>query len=112
MKLDFTKRHDQDTLRDRYCDECPQFEYDMVVSITCLCMADPNHEKRLRDHTGQHPVTLLGVATHLPENELQWLAEDLDVWEKQCPNGLNLTLSPTCRKEKYRSIGCRELLNQ
>ena len=73
---------------------------------------DPDHNKKLRDHTGYHPETMMHVAKNLPEEQLKALAKGCYHLSECRRNGddRNLVVVPLCRRERHRSVAARELI--
>ena len=74
-KTDLTHTWVTKSLMRRFLEEHPEYEKCRFVFLDCMDLDDPGHDKRLRDHTGYHPATMMHVAMNLPEEQLKNLAK-------------------------------------
>ena len=110
-KIDFTDQHSTKAIVKRYLEEHPEYEPCRFVPINCMALDDPEHDKRLRGHTGYHPETMKHVAEHLPLDQLKMFAKGCDEWSAAQREGDNrdIVILTVCKKERHRSVAAREL---
>ena len=107
--LGFSDEDSKMAVTRRFLEEYPQFRDDEIILINTLSMEDPNHSKNLRDHIGLHPSTMMGVAEHTDQKEINSIAELFQSWLSGSSTK-NLCIVTVCKKERHRSIASRELL--
>ena len=79
---------------------------------------DPGRNKDLQRHKGYHPETMRHTATHLHNDQYQWLADEMIEWTKsfegedQPEEGTDLIVITACKVERHRSIAGKELTAQ
>ena len=93
----------------RFLEERQQFRDDEIILINTLGMGDPHHNKNLRDHIGLHPSTMMGVAEHADQKEINSIAELFQSWLSGSSTK-NLCIVTVCKKERRRSVASRALL--
>ena len=91
----------------RYCEEHPEFRECEFLLVDCLNYNDPHHDKRLRDHTGRHPETMMGIAKFLDLEEQDLFADGFMQWLTWNPDRRPLVILHICKRERHRSIGVR-----
>ena len=91
----------------RYCEEYPEFREAEFLLVNCLNYSDPHHDKDLRDHTGRHPRTMLGIAKYLDGPEQDRFADQFMQWLTWNPDRRPLVILHICKRERHRSIGVR-----
>ena len=93
----------------RYCEEFPEFRECEFLIVNCLSYNDPHHDKALRDHTGRHPRTLMGIAKYLDLLEQDKFADYFMQWLTWNPERRPLVILHVCKREReapiYRSEG-------
>ena len=76
-------------------------------------LGDPDHDRKLRGHTGYHPGTMKHVAKNMPLDQLKAFAKGCGHWSEAQRQGdtKDLVIVAIRKKERHRSVSARELIN-
>ena len=108
-RFSFGKEEHKRCLARRYFAENPRYQDCSVLIVNCLDMEDPDHDRNLSRHTGDHPSTLMFAANNLTNRQLRIIARSLRQWEASGEEEDILILC-ICKQERHRSIAVATLL--
>ena len=90
----------------------------VVVIDAMHQVPDPNRNKALQAHKGLHPETMRHTASHLHDDQYQYLADCMVDWtasfqgEDRPEIANDLVVITACKVERHRSIAGKELIAQ